>query len=51
LTQVGGSGTDGSYGAARKALAQLIYWLFLLNSSRRGDLIFVLAHPDPFADD
>lgn len=45
LTQVGGQGTDGSYGTGRKLIAQLIYALFLLNSSRRGDLIFVLARP------
>lgn len=51
LTQVGGGGTDGSYGPTRRFIAWAIYWLFMLNSSRRGDLIFVLAHPDPNADD
>jgi 2-polyprenyl-3-methyl-5-hydroxy-6-metoxy-1,4-benzoquinol methylase len=45
LTQTGGSGTDGTYGPWRKFLAWAIYNLFLLNSSKRGDLIFVLAHP------
>lgn len=51
LTQVGGGGTDGKYGIVRKTIAQLIYVLFLLNSSQRGDLIFVLAHPNPNATD
>jgi hypothetical protein len=36
-------GTTGEFGAFRKLTANLIYWLFLLNSSTRGDEIFVLA--------
>lgn len=53
LTQTGGSSgvTDGEYGTARKLLATAIYWLFMLNASQRGDLIFVLAHPDPTVKD
>jgi SAM-dependent methyltransferase len=45
LTFLSGGGTDGSYGYRRKLLATLLYTLFLLNSSRRGDLILVLARP------
>ncbi|NTU82900.1 MAG: class I SAM-dependent methyltransferase [Chloroflexales bacterium] len=36
-------GTTGSFGPSRKLLANLIYLLFLLNSSRVGDEIFLLA--------
>jgi hypothetical protein len=43
LTRTGGHGTDGSYGLRRKLLADALYTAFLLNSSRRGDLIFVLG--------
>ncbi|MEO0560650.1 MAG: class I SAM-dependent methyltransferase [Chloroflexota bacterium] len=52
LTQTGGASdqTDGTYGPWRKFLATSIYNLFLLNSDRRGDLIFVLAHPAPDAN-
>jgi len=39
-------GTTGSYGASRKMIAQAIYTLFWLNSSRRGDVILVLASVD-----
>ena len=44
LTRRSGEGTDGDYGLGRKLLAQALYAIFLLNSSRRGDLILVLAH-------
>lgn len=43
LDLTGSKGTGGEFGPARKLVAQLIYFLFLLNSSRRGDEIFVLA--------
>ncbi len=46
LTGMSGEGTDGSYGFRRKLLANLLYGIFSLNSSRRGDLILVLARPD-----
>jgi len=44
LTRMSGQGTDGDYGLRRRLLAQALYGGFLLNSSRRGDLILVLAH-------
>lgn len=43
LDLTGGRGTSGSFGPARKLIGNLIYLLFMLNSSRRGDEIFVLA--------
>src|SRR6266545_2238502 len=43
LDLTGSKGTMGKFGLFRKLIAQLIYMLFLLNSSRRGDEIFVLA--------
>lgn len=42
---LGGRGTEGQYGGFRKTLAQVIYQVFRLNSSARGDEIFVLAEP------
>jgi SAM-dependent methyltransferase len=36
-------GTTGDFGSFRKFVAQLIYLLFLFNSSKRGDEIVVLA--------
>jgi SAM-dependent methyltransferase len=36
-------GTTGEFGPLRKLLASFIYLLFMLNSSKRGDEIFVLA--------
>ncbi len=36
-------GTTGEFGPLRKLIAQFIYMLFSLNSSKRGDEIFVLA--------
>ena len=41
LTAAGG--TEGEFGAARKLVAQAIYAIFALNSSRRGDVIMVVA--------
>lgn len=37
------NGTSGEFGPLRKLLAKMLYVLFSLNSSRRGDEIFVLA--------
>lgn len=34
-----------SYGAGTRLAARLMYWLYFLNSSRRGDLLIVLARP------
>lgn len=38
-----GAGTEGQYGFSRKLIAQLIYAAFWLNTSRKGDVILVLA--------
>jgi hypothetical protein len=38
-------GTTGQFGPVRKAISTLIYYLFMLNSSKRGDELFVLATP------
>jgi ubiquinone/menaquinone biosynthesis C-methylase UbiE len=43
LDFTGSRGTTGEFGAFRKCVAELIYLVFLLNSSTRGDEIFVLA--------
>ena len=43
LELTGSKGTTGEFGPGRKVLSNLIYYLFKLNSSRRGDEIFVLA--------
>jgi SAM-dependent methyltransferase len=43
LDFMGNKGTTGEFGPFRKLIAKLIYILFLLNSSKRGDEIFVLA--------
>lgn len=45
LEATGSKGTTGEFGAMRKLVSHAIYCLFLLNSSRRGDEIFVLAQP------
>jgi SAM-dependent methyltransferase len=45
LEITGSKGTTGEFGALRKLISQAIYYLFLLNSSHRGDEIFVLAKP------
>jgi 2-polyprenyl-3-methyl-5-hydroxy-6-metoxy-1,4-benzoquinol methylase len=41
----GGKGTTGDFGPVRKLISNLIYYLFMLNSSKCGDEIFVLAKP------
>jgi len=43
LDLTGSKGTTGEFGPFRKLIAKLIYALFSLNSSKRGDEIFVLA--------
>jgi len=43
LDMIGSKGTTGEFGLCRKLIAKLIYLVFLLNSSRHGDEIFVLA--------
>jgi len=43
LEFTGSKGTTGEFGQARRLISSLIYFLFLLNSSSRGDEIFVLA--------
>jgi trans-aconitate methyltransferase len=45
LTRTGGQGTEGRYGLKRRLIANVVYGLFMLNSSKRGDLILVLARP------
>lgn len=45
LDRIGNRGTAGKYGFTRKMIAQGLYALFLLNSTRRGDEILVLAEP------
>ena len=46
LDLMGGKGTTGEFGPIRKSIASGIYYLFMLNSARRGDEVFVLAEPD-----
>jgi SAM-dependent methyltransferase len=43
LDLTGSKGTTGEFGSVRKLVAKMIYLLFSLNSSKRGDEIFVLA--------
>lgn len=43
LDVLGNSGTGGKFGPLRKLLCHFLYGLFLLNSARRGDYIFVRA--------
>lgn len=43
LDLTGSKGTTGEFGIMRKLIAQTLYILFLLNSHKRGDEIFVLA--------
>lgn len=43
LELLGGRGASGNYGATRKSIASALYLLFMLNSSKRGDEILVLA--------
>jgi SAM-dependent methyltransferase len=43
LDVLGGQGTQGHYGPARRVVAQVLYQLFRLNRHDRGDYLFVLA--------
>lgn len=43
LDMLGNSGTGGRFGPLRKLICRVLYALFLLNSERRGDYIFVRA--------
>ncbi len=43
INLINAQGTTGSYGLPQKVLAIILYNVFRLNSSRRGDEIFVLA--------
>ena len=43
LERTGTKGAIGQYGASRKLVAQVLYYLFWLNSSTRGDELVVLA--------
>lgn len=45
LDLVGGKGTTGHFGPLRRAISAALYALFYLNSSRRGDEIFVVSTP------
>ena len=45
LDLTSGGGTTGKFGPVRKALATGLYYLFMLNSWRRGDELVVLARP------
>lgn len=43
LDLIGAKGTGGNFGIARKILSLILYGLFLLNSSIRGDELIILA--------
>jgi hypothetical protein len=43
LAITGSKGTTGEFGRLRKLISNSIYQLFKLNSSKRGDEIFILA--------
>jgi SAM-dependent methyltransferase len=43
LNLIHSHGTTGQYGSGRKLLATLIYRIFFLNSSQRGDELLILA--------
>jgi hypothetical protein len=43
LELTGSRGTTGEFGPVRRVVSSALYYLFLLNSSKRGDEIFVLA--------
>lgn len=45
LDITGSRGTTGQFGLIRKTLSSMLYLLFMLNSSKWGDEIFVLAEP------
>lgn len=35
----------GRFGAPARAAAEMLFWLYFLNSKRRGDLLIAVAHP------
>jgi len=43
LNFLGNKGTVGKFGLGRRIVCNCLYWLFCLNSSRRGDYLFVRA--------
>ncbi len=43
LEFLGGRGTEGDFGAGRKLFSTALYHLFMLNSSKRGDELILLA--------
>jgi hypothetical protein len=45
LSLLGGRGTTGRFGPTRRIISAAIYLLFHLNSTRRGDEIFIVATP------
>jgi trans-aconitate methyltransferase len=45
LEFTGSKGTTGEFGLIRKLVSNLIYYVFMVNSCKRGDEIFVLAKP------
>lgn len=47
LEFLGNRGTMGRFGIARKFISYVLYILFMLNSTRRGDYIFVRARKEP----
>ncbi len=50
LELTGVRGTTGEFGLIRRVISNAIHYLFMLNSSKRGDEIFVLAEPARGAD-
>ncbi len=46
LDQVGNKGTMGRFGLIRKTICHVLYFIFLLNRSTKGDYIFVRAIKD-----
>jgi 2-polyprenyl-3-methyl-5-hydroxy-6-metoxy-1,4-benzoquinol methylase len=41
LETIGNRGTMGAFGPGKKLMSQVIYTVFLLNSARRGDYVFI----------
>ena len=50
LALTSGRGTTGTFGPVRKRIAAAVYYLFMLNSWRRGDELVVLARPSRQGD-
>jgi 2-polyprenyl-3-methyl-5-hydroxy-6-metoxy-1,4-benzoquinol methylase len=47
LERAGPGISEGHFGPLRRALSAVLYALFFLNSSRRGDILIALARPAP----